>query len=658
MDKYMTKTEDSSREIASLLKMLQKMTKAVYSSFDLEKIFTQIAEETLQTMGYTTVFIMAYNDTKDCHEIKAISMKKGLLSQINKIIGFSLKDYGITLKPDLNATVNAVSNGKIFVSQSLEEVVYPVISKRMCRALQRLNRTKNYIVIPLDVKNDLAGAVFISSGKEIISENELEILKSFRNIASNAISNAKLLSETKVMKESLEKEKAYLDQLLESSPEAVVTTDTSGNVVRVNSEFTRMFGYAKEEAAGRSVDDLLASGDLYEEALSITEIVGKGKKYAVETKRCCKNGKIIDVSLLGSPIKAGGKQVGSYAIYRDISNRKKAERELKESEMIHRALFTYANDAVFLMDLEGNHVDANKKAADMLGYDRKELLGKSFKDIVASSDLSDATDKLNGLLENESFPMYERFFVKKDGTKFPVEINVSLIRDSQNKPRLIQSIVRDVTERKGAEEKIKASLKEKEVMLKEIHHRVKNNMQIISSLINLQSSGIKDKETEMMLKSSQNRIKSMALIHERLYQSEDFTRVDLDEYVRSLTNHLLLTYGVDRKKIRFHTEIKDIFLDINRAVPCGLIINELLTNSLKHAFPNGKKGDIKIAVHHLEDQKTELLVSDNGVGIPEDMDVRRTDSLGMTLVKILSEDQLKGSLRLDKTKGTCFRIIF
>jgi PAS domain S-box-containing protein len=658
MEKNTTKTEDSSREMASLLKMLQKMTKAVYSSFDLGKIFNQIAEETLQTMGYTTVFIMAYNDTKDCHEIKALSMKKGLLSQINKIIGFSLKDYGITLRPDLNATVNAVSNGKIVVSQSLEEVVYPVISKRMCRALQRLNRTKNYIVVPLDVKNDLAGAVFISSGKDVISEHELEILKSFKNIASNAISNAKLLSETKVMKESLEKEKAYLDQLLESSPEAVVTTDTSGNVVRVNSEFTRMFGYAKKEAAGRSIDDLVSSGDLYEEALSITEIVGKGEKYAVETKRCCKNGKIIDVSLLGSPIKAGGKQVGSYAIYRDISKRKNAEREIKESEMIHRALFKYANDAVFLMDLEGNHVDANKKAADMLGYERKELLGKSFKDIVASSDLSDATSKLNGLLENESFPMYERFFVKKDGTKFPVEINVSLIRDSQNKPRLIQSIVRDVTERKGAEEKIKASLKEKEVMLKEIHHRVKNNMQIISSLINLQASGIKDKETEMMLKSSQNRIKSMAIIHERLYQSEDFTRVDLNEYVRSLTSHLLLTYGVDRKKVRFHTEIKDIFLDINRAVPCGLIINELLTNSLKHAFPNGKKGNIKIAVHHLEDQKTELLVSDNGVGIPEDMDVRKTDSLGMTLVKILSEDQLKGSLRLDKTKGTCFRIIF
>jgi PAS domain S-box-containing protein len=658
MDNYKTTTDDSSREIASWLKMLQKMTKAVYSSIDLEDIFNQIAEEAVKTMGYTTVFIMAYNDTEDCHEIKAVSTKKGLLSQINKIIGFSLKGYQVALKPDLNETINAIYNGQIVVDQRLEQVVYPLISKKICASLQRLSRTKNYIVVPLDIKHELEGAVFVSSRKETISKNELEMLKSFRHIVSHAISNAKLLEKTKIMKESLGKEKAYMDQLLESSPEAVVTTDISGNVVRVNSEFTRMFGYEKEEAVGRYIDDLVASDDYYQEASTITELVGKGERFALETKRRCKDGKIIYVSLLGSPIKVGGKLVGSYAIYRDISKRKKAERELKESEMIHRALFKYANDAVFLMDLEGGLVDANKKAADMLGYNRKEILEKSFKDIVASSDLSDATEKLKGLLKNESIPMYERFFTKKDRTEFPVEINVSLIRDSRNKPRLIQSIVRDVTERKKAEEKIKASLKEKEVMLKEIHHRVKNNMQIISSLINLQSARISDRKTAMMLKSSQDRIKSMAIIHEKLYQSEDFTKVDLDKYVRGLTDHLLLTYGVDRKNIRFHTQIKDIFLDINRAIPCGLIINELLTNSLKHAFPNGNKGEIKIAVHCLENQKTELLVRDNGVGIPEDTDIRKADSLGMTLVKILAEDQLKGSIHLDKTKGTCFRIVF
>jgi PAS domain S-box-containing protein len=532
MNKNKTDKKDSIKEIASQLKILQKVTKEVYSSYNLEKIFSQIAEEAVQTMGYTTVFILKYNEAKDCHEIKAISTRKGLLPQINKIIGFSLKDFKITLKADLNETVNAVHNGQIVVAQNLEEVLYPVINKKMCAALQRINRTKNYIVVPLDIEGELAGAIFISSPEEKISENEMEMLKSFRYIVSHALSNASLLKKTGTIKESLEKEKAYLDQLLESSQEAVVTTDNFGNVLRVNSEFTKMFGYSREEAVGRSIDELLAPQSLYKEAASITKLTGEGKKYASETKRRCKDGKVIDVSLLAHPIKVGGKQVGSYAIYRDISIRKKAE------------------------------------------------------------------------------------------------------------------------------QKIKDSLREKEVLLKEIHHRVKNNMQIISSLINLQSSRIDDKKTAKVLQNSQNRIKSMAIIHEKLYQSQDFTNVDLSEYVKSLTNHLLTTYGVNKKKIRFHTDIKDIYLDINKAIPCGLIINELLTNSIKHAFPDGKGGEIRVAIRNQKGEKKELIVSDNGKGIPQDLDIGSTKSLGLTLVKILAEQQLRGSLHLEKKPETRFKIVF
>lgn len=532
MNKNKTTKKESVKEIASQLKIIQKVTKEVYSSFNLEKIFTHIADEAVQTMGYTTAIILTYNDKKDLLEIKTLATQKSLLDRINKIIGFSLKELSVPAKPNLNETGKAIYDGQIVVVQRLADVAYPIIRKKICSALQNLVKTKNYIIVPLDIEGELAGAIFISSAEEVISENELEMLKSFRHIVSHALSNASLLEKTETMKESLEKEKAYLDQLLESSQEAVVTTDNFGNVLRVNSEFTNMFGYSKEEAVGRSIDDLLAPESLYKEASSITRQTGAGKKYALETKRCCKDGKIIDVSLLAHPIKVGGKQVGSYAIYRDISTRKKAE------------------------------------------------------------------------------------------------------------------------------QKIKKSLREKEVLLREIHHRVKNNMQIISSLINLQSLRVKDKKTAKVLQSSQNRIKSMAIIHEKLYQSKDFTNVDLREYVKSLTNHLLTTFGVDRRKIRFHTDIKDIYLDINKAIPCGLIINELLTNSIKHAFPDGKSGEIKIAIRNHGNQKKELFVSDNGRGMPENTDIENTDSLGLTLIKILAEEQLQGSLHLEKTKGTRFKIIF
>jgi len=522
----------SVHEIASQLKIFHKIARTVYSSFDLEKIFTQITDSAVYTLGYTTALVLIYDRNQKSVRAQALSTKRKYLPQINKIMGFSLKDFSATINPDINETLKKVFGGEMAVAPSLEEIAYPVLSKKVCSLVQKLAKTKNYILIPLDIERELAGAIFISSAKERISEDEMEMLESFRYIASHVLSNASLLNKSKAAEESLKTEKAYLNQLLENSPEAVVTTDMSGNVIRINSEFTRIFGYESEEALGRCIDDLVAPKDLYKSASSITRLVGRGEKFSLETRRRCKDGTMIDVSLLGSPIEVEGEQVGSYAIYRDISQRKKAEQEIKNS------------------------------------------------------------------------------------------------------------------------------LREKEVLLKEIHHRVKNNMQIISSLIHLQSAKIEDEGAAEILKSSQDRIKSMAIIHEKLYQSENFTKIDLFKYVQSLTDHLFTSYGTDKKKIRFHIDIKDICLDINQAIPCGLIINELLSNCLKHAFPDGGEGKVNISVRRLGETSTELVVYDNGVGIPADMDIERTDSLGLTLVKLLSEEQLKGSVDLDRTQGTCFRIVF
>jgi two-component sensor histidine kinase len=219
-------------------------------------------------------------------------------------------------------------------------------------------------------------------------------------------------------------------------------------------------------------------------------------------------------------------------------------------------------------------------------------------------------------------------------------------------------IFRDITERKKAEEEIRASLKEKEVLLQEVHHRVKNNMQLISSLFSLQSRHIKDKQAFEIFKSSQNRVRSMAIIHERLYQSKDFARVDFAEYVQSLTGHLLSSYRIKPDVIKLYINFKDAFLDLNTAIPCGLIINELLSNSLKHAFPDDKKGEIKIAMHPTNKKEVELIISDNGVGLPKGMDFIGTKTLGLHLVTILAKDQLHGDIKLDRTKGTSFHIKF
>ena len=213
------------------------------------------------------------------------------------------------------------------------------------------------------------------------------------------------------------------------------------------------------------------------------------------------------------------------------------------------------------------------------------------------------------------------------------------------------------TERQQAEKQIKASLKEKEVLLKEIHHRVKNNLQIISSLLKLQSRSTDNIQTLAMFKESQGRIRSMALIHEKLYQSKDLSRVNFAEYIASLSANLFRSYEIDISAIKPVMNIENIYLEIDVAVPCGLIINELVSNSLKYAFPSGSSGEIKIELYSVDQRNLTLIVADNGVGISRNLDWQDLKTLGLQLVNNLVE-QLGGIVNIDSTSGTEFRIVF
>ena len=205
--------------------------------------------------------------------------------------------------------------------------------------------------------------------------------------------------------------------------------------------------------------------------------------------------------------------------------------------------------------------------------------------------------------------------------------------------------------------KLQYSLREKEVLLREIHHRVKNNMQIILSLLSLQSAYIKDEKLQDAFRESRDRIQTMALIHEKLYQSEDLANINFKEYIRTLANGLFQSYGALSDKVKLKIDVGDISLGINTAIPCGLIINELVSNALKHAFPDGREGEIRIAFH-ARGERTELVVSDNGVGIPDDVGFINAGTLGLRLVTILAEDQLNGKVTLNRHKGTEFKITF
>jgi PAS domain S-box-containing protein len=293
----------------------------------------------------------------------------------------------------------------------------------------------------------------------------------------------------------------------------------------------------------------------------------------------------------------------------------------------------------------------------MYGWTTVEAVGKKLS-TVPEQIIPETEKLLNEVKAGRVITDHETIRRRKDGSLFDVSSTISAIKDAGGNVVAFAGISRDITQRKKAEAEIRHSLKEKETLLREIHHRVKNNMQIISSLLRLQSKYIKNKDDVEIFKESHNRISSMALIHEKLYQSRDFTNIDFNVYVRDLVRGLFHSYGTDESRIKLKISLDNIPIGIDSAIPCGLIINELITNSLKYAFPDDRKGEINICMGVVGENEFELTISDNGVGIPEGIDFERTDTLGLHLVKILAENQLQGEITPDRTNGTKFRIKF
>ena len=222
---------------------------------------------------------------------------------------------------------------------------------------------------------------------------------------------------------------------------------------------------------------------------------------------------------------------------------------------------------------------------------------------------------------------------------------------------MIQCNIRDGSERFRLERAIRESLKEKEVLLKEVHHRVKNNLQVISSLLHLQSQHTQDQTSVQMFRQSQDRVRSMAMIHERLYRSKDMAKVNFTEYIESLTTHLFSTHLVDTSRIQLAVDVHGIKLAIDAAIPCGLILNELISNCLKHAFRGRTQGRIRIDMHPVNEHEILLSVSDDGVGLPPGIEPQSGETFGMQLIADLV-DQLHGSVQVDRDAGTTVRIVF
>lgn len=362
-----------------------------------------------------------------------------------------------------------------------------------------------------------------------------------------------------------------------------------------------------------------------------------------------KNGETFTSYLSGSLLYNDKKeQIGAMGVSRDITELKEAEEQLKNSLERNKAIVNALPDIIFRINRECVFLDVLTNNEDLLAFPKEIFLGKKINDFFPICFVKKSKECIKKALQNKSNIIHEYSLntPKKNGY---FEARYAKINEKE-----VLVVIRDITETKLAEQELKNSLAEKEILLKEIHHRVKNNLQVISSILNLQSSFIKDTHVINILKESQNRIKSMAFIHESLYQNKDFSNVNFSDYVSNLCNTLFYTYNTSDDFVKLKLEISPIKLSIDNAIPCGLIINELVSNALKYAFPNNQKGELTIRVYFHKNQ-LRIEVEDNGIGFPESLNFRNTDTLGLQLVITLVE-QLNAEIELISKEGCKFAV--
>ena len=454
-----------------------------------------------------------------------------------------------------------------------------------------------------------------------------------------------------------------LEAFLEAAPDAILVVDRDGRIVVASHHSARLFGYARDELVGRPVDLLVPDRFRTAHATHRADYVREPRTRAMGEGLTLwgrrKDGTEIPVEISLSPLPSEqGPLVIS--IIRDVSQRRRADAKFRD-------LLESAPDGIVVVDRAGAIVLVNTQTELLFGYPREELVGRPIEALVPERYKRIHVEHREGYVANpKARPMgsaaMSLFGRRRDGSEFPVEISLSPIDTEEGE--LVAAAIRDISERKRVENQLRSSLREKEILLKEVHHRVKNNLQIVSSMLNLQMTQLAQAEDPEigrdaalgLLKENQARVRSIALFHEKLYQSKDLAHVDLAEYLKGVTSGVFANYGVSPDDVDLSFEVEQLELGVDAAISCGLVVNELVSNALKYAFRGRAHGAVRVVLRR-EGSDVVLAVSDDGVGLPPGIDLRNPSTLGLKLVSVLTE-QVGGTVTLDAREGTRFVIRF
>ncbi len=442
--------------------------------------------------------------------------------------------------------------------------------------------------------------------------------------------------------------------LFESSGVAIAVGDAKGRWISMNRRAVEMLGYTPEELRGRKGIEVTHPDDRAA-TKSVMQSLAKGIKDSVMLQKrfLHKSGRVVWVDSYITLIRtAKGKPAAFLGMSVDITERKEAERRLQ----LMQYSVDRASDAVFWVSPEGKFLYVNDAASLHLGYSREELLGMGVADINPEYDYAAYAKHWKELRQKGSMTFETRHRLK-DGRIVPVEVTANFTSFGGKEYNFV--FVRDITERVVSRDSLQASLREKEIFLKELNHRVKNNLQVVSSIFNLQARRESDPRVQQLLHESTLRVKAIALAHEKLYQSRDLEYIGMQGYLGSICESLRAA-GMNRgpgSQIAVRTDIDPgLSLDMEKTIACGLIVNELVTNALQHGFPEGRPGEVAVILAQGPGGGYVLEVRDNGRGLPEGFDPRASHTLGLQLVQALSS-QL-GTLEFGVGPGTAVRIVF
>ena len=489
--------------------------------------------------------------------------------------------------------------------------------------------------------------ISVLSSVRLIQDDEGKLV---RTIATN-----RDITERKQTVEAFRKSELQNRTILHTALDGFWLIDPEeGRILEVNNAYCQMSGYTREEILQMRISDFEAI-EASEEVLEHTPKNYFEGKDRFESAHKHKDGSVFEVEVSVQSMRVNGGK--NFAFIRDISARKEAEEALRESEEQYRLLFDEMLSGFALHEII---CDEDGKPVDY----RFLVVNSAFEELTGLK-----ADNLIGKTVLEVLPVVEPFWIERYGrVALQGEIaqfegySAGVGKHYEARafcPELGKFAVmfHDISERKQAERRLKKLLQEKEILLAEMHHRVKNNLQIITSLLGLQAREITDEHFLAAFEESRNRINSMALVHEQLYRAGEYARIEIADYIDQLASTLFNMYQVDRELIQLQIDAEGVYLDLEKAIPCGLLLNELISNSLKYAFPNAEKGEILIKLTG-KDEKMILEVGDDGVGIPANFNLETSQSLGLQLVNLLTAHDLNGSIELERNKGTQFRIEF